>query len=49
MKFYEKHDIKRYFTARRTPLQSRMAERINRTINEIAKRIRLNVGLSKVI
>ena len=48
LKFYEKHGIKRYFTARRTPLQSRMAERINRTISEIAKCIRLNVGLSKV-
>ena len=48
MKFYEKHGIKRYFTARRTPLQSRMAERINRTISEVAKFRRLNVGLSKV-
>ena len=49
LKFYEKHGIKGYYTARRTPLQSRMAERIIRTISEIAKCIRLNVGPSKVI
>ena len=48
LKFCEEHGIKRHFTVRRTPQQNGMAERLNRTIGEIARCIRLNTGLPKV-
>ena len=48
LKFCEEHGIKRHFTVRRTPQQNGMAERLNRTICEIARCIRLNTGLPKV-
>ena len=48
MKFCEEHGIKRHFTVRRTPQQNGMAERLNQTIGEITRCIRLNVGLSKI-
>ena len=48
LKFCEEHGIKRHFTVRRTPQQNGMAERLNRTIGEIARCIRLNAGLPKV-
>ena len=49
MKFCEEHGVKRHFTVRRTPQQNGMAERLNRTIGEIARCIRLNAGLPKVL
>ena len=48
LKFCEEHGIKKHFTIRRTPQQNGMAERLNRTIGEIARCLRLNVGLPKV-
>jgi transposase InsO family protein len=48
LKFCEEHCIKRHFTVRKTPQQNGMAERLNRTITETARYLRLNVGLPKV-
>jgi hypothetical protein len=49
LKFYEKHDIKRYFTVRKTPQQNRVAERLNRTITETTRCLRLNAELPKIV
>ena len=43
----EQHGIKRYFTVGRTPQQNGVAERMNRTISERARCLRLNAGLEK--
>ena len=48
LKFCEEHGIKRHFIVRRTPQKNGMAERLNWTISEIARCIRLNAGLPKV-
>ena len=47
MKFCEEHRIKRHFTVWRTPQQNGVAERMNRTIAERARCLRLNAGLPK--
>ena len=46
-KFCEKHGIQRHFSVRKTPQQNGVAERINRSLTERARCLRLNVGLSK--
>ena len=43
----EQHGIKRHFTVRKTPQQNGVAERMNRTIAERARCLRLNAGLAK--
>ena len=43
----EQHGIKRYFTVGRTPQQNGVAERMNRTISERARCLRLNAVLEK--
>ena len=48
MKFYEEHGIKRHFIVRKTPQQNRVAERLNRTITETARCLRLNAELPKI-
>ena len=48
LKFCKEHGIKRHFTVWRTPQQNGMAERLNWTIDEIARCIRLNARLPKV-
>ena len=49
LRFCEKHGIKRHFTVPRTPQQNGKAERLNRTLGEISRCIRLNAGLPKVL
>jgi hypothetical protein len=48
LKFCEEHGIKRHFTVRKTPQQNGVAERLNRTITETARCLRLNVELPKI-
>jgi hypothetical protein len=48
LKFCKKHGIKRHFTIRKTPKQNGMAERLNRTITETARCLRLNAKLPKI-
>uniref|UniRef100_A0A2N9GFK1 CCHC-type domain-containing protein n=1 Tax=Fagus sylvatica TaxID=28930 RepID=A0A2N9GFK1_FAGSY len=48
LKFCEKHGIKRHFTVRKTPQQNGVAERLNRTITETARCLRLNAELPKI-
>uniref|UniRef100_A0A2N9HW07 CCHC-type domain-containing protein n=1 Tax=Fagus sylvatica TaxID=28930 RepID=A0A2N9HW07_FAGSY len=47
LKFCEEHGIKRHFTVRKTPQQNGVAERLNRTITETARCLRLNAELLK--
>ena len=42
MELCEQHGIKRHFTVRKTPQQNGVAERMNRTIAEKTRRLRLN-------
>ena len=46
--FCEQHGIKRHFTVRKTPPQNGVAERINRSIAERARCLRLNARLAKI-
>uniref|UniRef100_A0A2N9G795 CCHC-type domain-containing protein n=1 Tax=Fagus sylvatica TaxID=28930 RepID=A0A2N9G795_FAGSY len=48
LKFCEEHGIKRHFTIRKTPQQNGVAERLNRTITETARCLRLNAELPKI-
>ena len=48
LKFCEEHGIKRHFTVQKTPQQNGVVERLNRTITETARCLRLNAGLPKV-
>uniref|UniRef100_A0A2N9H6T1 Integrase catalytic domain-containing protein n=1 Tax=Fagus sylvatica TaxID=28930 RepID=A0A2N9H6T1_FAGSY len=48
LKFYEEHGIKRHFTVRKTPQQNGVAERLNRTITETARCLRMNAELPKI-
>jgi transposase InsO family protein len=48
LKFCEEHGIKRHFTVRKTPQQNGVAERLNRTIIETARCLRLNAELPKI-
>ena len=43
----EQYGIKRHFIVRKTPQQNGVAERMNRTIAERARCLRLNAGLEK--
>ncbi|KAE8711146.1 putative ribonuclease H protein [Hibiscus syriacus] len=43
----DEHGIKRYFTVRKTPQQNGVTEWMNRSLNERARCLRLNVGLPK--
>ena len=43
----EEHGIKRHFTVRKTPQRNGVAERMNRSIAERARFIRLNARLEK--
>ncbi|KAL0285043.1 UNVERIFIED_CONTAM: Retrovirus-related Pol polyprotein from transposon TNT 1-94, partial [Sesamum angustifolium] len=45
--FCEEHGIQRYFSVRKTPQQNGVAERMNRSLTERARCLRLNVGLPK--
>ncbi|KAE8657094.1 hypothetical protein F3Y22_tig00116997pilonHSYRG00993 [Hibiscus syriacus] len=45
--FCKEHGIKRHFTVRKTPQQNGVAERMNRSLNERARCLRLNAGLPK--
>ena len=45
--FCEEHGIQRHFTVRKTPQQNGVSERMNRTITEKARCIRLQAGLAK--
>ncbi|CAJ2662759.1 unnamed protein product [Trifolium pratense] len=46
-KFCEQHGIQRHFSVRKTPQQNGVAERMNRSLTERARCLRLNAGLSK--
>ncbi|KAL0387501.1 UNVERIFIED_CONTAM: Retrovirus-related Pol polyprotein from transposon TNT 1-94 [Sesamum radiatum] len=46
-KFCEEHGIQRHFSVRKTPQQNGVAERMNRSLTERARCLRLNVGLLK--
>uniref|UniRef100_A0A2N9FN54 Integrase catalytic domain-containing protein n=1 Tax=Fagus sylvatica TaxID=28930 RepID=A0A2N9FN54_FAGSY len=48
LKFCEEHGIKRHFTVRKTPQQNGVAERLNKTITETARCLRLNTELPKI-
>uniref|UniRef100_A0A2N9GG47 CCHC-type domain-containing protein n=1 Tax=Fagus sylvatica TaxID=28930 RepID=A0A2N9GG47_FAGSY len=48
LKFCEEHGIKRHFTVRKTPQQNGVVERLNRTITETARCLRLNAELPKI-
>uniref|UniRef100_A0A2N9HBW1 Integrase catalytic domain-containing protein n=1 Tax=Fagus sylvatica TaxID=28930 RepID=A0A2N9HBW1_FAGSY len=48
LKFCEEHGIKRHFTVRKTPQQNGVAERLNRTITETTRCLRLNAELPKI-
>src|SRR4051812_10294751 len=45
--FCEQHGIRRHFTVRKTPQQNGVVERMNKTIAERARCLRLNAGLAK--
>ena len=47
MELCEQHGIKRHFTIRKIPQQNGVAERMNRTIAEKARCLRLNAKLAK--
>jgi hypothetical protein len=46
-KFCEEQGIQRHFSVRKTPQQNGVAERVNRSLTERARCLRLNAGLSK--
>ena len=46
-KFCEEHGIQRHFSVRKTPQQNGVVERMNRSITERARCLRLNAGLPK--
>ncbi|KAK4400677.1 Retrovirus-related Pol polyprotein from transposon TNT 1-94 [Sesamum angolense] len=46
-KFCEEHGIQRHFSMRKTPQQNGVAERMNRSLTERARCLRLNAGLPK--
>lgn len=46
-KFCAEHGIQRHFTVRKTPQQNGVVERMNRSIAEKARCLRLNAGLAK--
>ena len=48
IRFCELEDITRHFTIKGTPQQNGVAERMNRTLAERARCMRLNAGLPKV-
>jgi transposase InsO family protein len=48
LKFCEEHSIKRHFTVQKTPNQNGVAERLNRTITETTRCLRLNAELPKI-
>jgi hypothetical protein len=48
LKFCEEHGIKRHFTVWKTTQQNGVAERLNRTITETARCLRLNAELPKI-
>ena len=45
---YEQHGIKRHFTVHKTPQQNSVAERMNRSIAERVRCLKLNAGLAKI-
>ena len=49
LRFCEKHGIRRHFIVPRTPQQNGKPKRLNRTLGEISRCIRLNAGLPKVL
>jgi transposase InsO family protein len=46
-KFCEEQGIQRHFSVRKTPQQNGVAERVNMSLTEMARCLRLNAGLSK--
>jgi len=46
-KFCEEHGIQRHFSVRKTPQQNGVAKRMNRSLTERARCLRLNAGLPK--
>ena len=48
LKFCEEYGIKRHFTVRKTPQQNGVARRLNKTITETTKCLRLNATLPKI-
>ncbi|KAL0431218.1 UNVERIFIED_CONTAM: Retrovirus-related Pol polyprotein from transposon TNT 1-94 [Sesamum radiatum] len=46
-KFHKEHGIQRHFSVRKTPQQNGVVERINRSLTEKARCLRLNAGLPK--
>ncbi|KAL0293416.1 UNVERIFIED_CONTAM: Retrovirus-related Pol polyprotein from transposon TNT 1-94 [Sesamum radiatum] len=46
-KFCEEHGIQRHFSVRKTPQQNGVVERMNRSLTERARCLRLNAGLPK--
>ncbi|KAL0328156.1 UNVERIFIED_CONTAM: Retrovirus-related Pol polyprotein from transposon TNT 1-94 [Sesamum calycinum] len=46
-RFCEEHGIQRHFSVRKTPQQNGVAERMNRSLTERARWLRLNAGLPK--
>jgi hypothetical protein len=48
LKFCEEHGIKRHFTVRKTPQQNGVVERLNKTITETARCLRLKAELPKI-
>lgn len=46
-KFYEEHNIQRYFSIRKTPQQNGMIQRMNRSLNERVRCLLQNDGLLK--
>ncbi|KAL0440958.1 UNVERIFIED_CONTAM: Retrovirus-related Pol polyprotein from transposon TNT 1-94 [Sesamum radiatum] len=46
-KFCEEHRIQRHFSVRKTPQQNGVAERMNMSLTEMARCLRLNAGLPK--
>jgi transposase InsO family protein len=46
--FCEQHDINRHFTIRETPQQNGVVERMNMSITERARCLRLNAGLANI-
>jgi transposase InsO family protein len=46
--FCEQYGIKRHFIVRKTPHQNGVAERMNRSIADRARCLRLNAGLAKI-
>ena len=48
LEFCEQYGIKRHFIVRKTPQQNGLAERMNRSLAERARCLRLNAGLPKI-